>query len=350
MPVRKLQVKRETREVTSSVFVPVSDKNGKALMPCHPARSRELISKGRAKVQHQKGFFFIKVLNREEGVVQSICLGIDPGSKREAFSAKSEYHTYLNILANAVTWVKESVEVKRNMRRARRFRKTLCRPNRYNRCRDPFPPSTKSRWQSKLRIINILRKLYPITDYVVEDIAATTRKGSKKWNVSFSPLEVGKNWFYDELRKLGNLYIKQGYETKEERDKLQLKKTHSKLENVFSAHNVDSWVLANCIIGGHSVPDNTLMTRMVPLQFSRRQLHRLQCSVGGLRTRYGGTKSGKYTRGMLVGHKKYGLCYVGGYMENKSVSLHKILDGKRLTQCAKEKDINVRCYSSWRTY
>jgi hypothetical protein len=144
---------------------------------------------------------------------------------------------------------------------------------------------------------------------------------------------------------------KQGFKTKQERDKLSLKKTHSKLANVFSAHNVDSWVLANSIIGGHSKPDNTKIIRIIPLQFSRRQLHRLQPSKGGLRTRYGGTKSGKFTRGMLVNHKKYGICFVGGFRENKGIkqiSLHNILDGKRLCQNSKEKDIKPLCYNSWR--
>ena len=340
---------KEIEKVTSLSFIPVLDKNGKAVMPCSPARVRELLCNGRAKAQHYKGIFYVQV-DREGGEVQSISMGIDPGSKREAFTAKSKHHTYINVLANAVTWVKDSVEVKRNMRRARRFRKTPCRKNKHNRCSGPFPPSTKSRWQNKLRIVKFLMKLYPITSFVVEDISATTKKNCKKWNKSFSPLEVGKTWFYGELEKLGKLEIRTGYETKEERDRLGLKKTKSKLENVFSAHNVDSWVLANSHVGGHISPDNMTMIRMIPLQFSRRQLHRLQCSSGGIRTRYGGTKSGKFTRGMLVRHNKYDLCYVGGYMDKRGISLHNLCEGKRLCQNAKDKDISVMCYSSWRIY
>jgi hypothetical protein len=338
---------KETDGVTHLVFIPVSDKNGKALMPCHPARTRELLKRGRAKVRHLKGFFCVQV-DRENGNKQDICVGIDPGSKREAFTVKSESHTYLNVLADAVTWVRDAVETKRNMRRARRFRKTPCRQNRYNRSRSSFPPSTKARWQWKLRIVGFLTKLYPITDFVVEDISAVTKKGTKRWNVSFSPLEVGKNWFYEELSKLGKLETRQGYETKFERDKLCLKKSQSKLEEVFSAHNVDSWVLANSLVGGHAKPDNEFLVRVAPLQFSRRQLHRLQFSEGGLRLRYGGTKSGIFTRGMLVRHKKHGFCYVGGWMENRGTSLHNLEDGKRICQNGKEKDIEVMCYNSWR--
>ena len=40
---------------------------------------------------------------------------------------------YLNIETHAVDWVKDHVEVRRNMRRARRFRNTPCGQNRTNR-------------------------------------------------------------------------------------------------------------------------------------------------------------------------------------------------------------------------
>jgi hypothetical protein len=109
----------------------------------------------------------------------------------------------LNIQADAVTWVKDAVGVRRNMRRARRFRKTPCRKPRFDPSqaqdkRGGIPPSTKARWQWKLRLCNWLAKLYPISILVVEDIKAKT-KGKRKWDSSFSPLEVGKKWFYSEL-------------------------------------------------------------------------------------------------------------------------------------------------------
>jgi len=232
----------ETGKVTSHLFVPVVSKTGKPLMPCHPARARELIRKGKARRRFKVGFHYLQLTVREDGDVQTVAVGIDPGSKREAFTVKSVTHTYLNVLSDAVGWVKDSVESRRNMRRSRRFRKTPCRKDRENRSRGAIPPSTKARWQAKLRIVNILRKLYPIACYVVEDIQARTAKGKDRWNKSFSPLEVGKKWFYSELEKLGKLELKQGFETKELRDSYGLKKTKSKLEECFSAHNVDSWV------------------------------------------------------------------------------------------------------------
>jgi hypothetical protein len=251
----------------------------------------------------------------------------------------------LNIQADAVTWVKEAIEVRRTLRRARRFRKTPCRKNRYNRARTPFPPSTKARWQWKLRLCRWLAKLFSIECFVVEDIKAHTRGGGR-WNKSFSPLQVGKQWFYDELRKIAQLETQQGYETKELRDGLGLKKT--KRAEVFEAHCIDSWVLANGWTGGHIQPDNKQLLCITPLRFHRRQLHRLQFSKGGIRKPYGGTLSHGFKRGSLVNHPKWGLAYVGGFLKDQ-ISLHTVASGKRLTQNAKLTDCRFLTFNTWRT-
>jgi len=327
--------------------IPVISKTGKPLMPTRPSRARELISKGKAAGKWKVGIFYIQLTEREDGVTQPIAVGVDPGSKREAFTVKSAKHTYLNVLADAVTWVKDAVETRRQMRRGRRFRKTPCRQNRENRARGGLPPSTKARWQAKLRIADILIKLYPVETWVVEDIKAKSWKNGRKWNVSFSPLEIGKKWFYGEVAKRGNLILKSGWDTKCMRDALGLKKTHSKMDERFSAHNIDSWVLANSITGGHNKPDNEAMWRLIPLRFHRRQLHRLR-ATGGIRLHYGGTMSLGIKRGSLVKHSKYGLCYVGGCLNGNRVSLHDLKNGVRIWQRAKMDDLVVLGFNKWR--
>ena len=328
------------------LYVPVISKDGRPLMPTSNWRANELIEKGKALRRFKTGIFYIRLTGKTCRSVQPVACGIDTGSKREAFTVKSESHTYLNILSDAVTWVKDAVEVRRNMRRSRRFRNTPCRQNKSNKAKSPFPPSTKARWQSKLRIINILSKLYPITTYVVEDVAARTRKGQRKWNVSFSPLETGKHWFYDELRKLGNLETKQGYETKELRDAVGLIKCKSKMKVQFDTHNIDSWVLANWYVGGHTKPDNTNLMHLIPIRFHRRQLHRFQPKEG-IRLPYGGTISLGLKKGSLVKHEKYGVVYIGGNKDNR-LSLHSLETGTRLCQNAKTADITLLTYNTWR--
>ena len=341
--------KREqgSRLTANQPCVPVLSVERRPLMPTTPSRARRWIKEGKATPFYSKGIFCVR-LNVETGKqVQEVACGIDPGSKKEGFTVKSEAHTFLNIQADAVTWVKDAVEVRRNMRRARRFRKTPCRQNRMNRARGCLPPSTKARWQWKLRLAAWLSKVYPISCFVVEDIKAQT-KGQRKWDRSFSPLEVGKNWFYCELDKLGKVELKQGWETAELRAQAELKKTKKKMDAVFAAHCVDSWVLANWFTGGHIKPDNEKLLLVTPLQFHRRQLHVLQPASGGVRRLYGGTRSLGLKRGSIVTHLKYGKTYVGG-TSNGHISLHSLETGKRLTQSAKALDCNFVTHNTWRT-
>ena len=343
----KLPGNRNDKVTYPLMRVPVVSATGTPLMPTSSQRAKELIKAGKAQKRFSNGIFYIKLTQREEGNIQKITCGIDSGSKREGITVKSAKVTYINVLSDAVTTVKDKLEVRRNMRRGRRFRKTPCRKNRYNRKRGCLPPSTKSRWQAKLRIIKLLLKLYPITVFIVEDIKAQTKPGKGKWNRSFSPLETGKNWFYSEIRKLGELVIKQGYETKELRDKLGLKKTKGKLEEVFSAHNVDSWVLANSEFE-QKIPDNTRIFRMIPLNFYRRQLHALQPGKSGNRRDYGGTLSLGVVRGTVIKSRKYGYCYIGGNSKGR-LSGHSLETGSRLSQNIKLEEIQQFYRIKWRS-
>ena len=153
-------------------------------------------------------------------------------------------HTYLNIQADAHNKVGKKVAKRRELRRSRRSRKCPNRKHRKNRPagKEKIPAGTRARWDWKLRILDWLSKLYPVTHVCVEDIKARTI--AKKWNQSFSPLEVGKHWFYTEIRKRWELRTLQGYQTKEIRDRLGLKKSSEKLSETFNAHCVDSWCLA----------------------------------------------------------------------------------------------------------
>ena len=119
---------------------------------------------------------------------------------------KSTSHTYLNVQADAHSKVGKKVEKRRELRRTRRSRSCPNRKNRTNRLANKarIPAGTRARWDWKLRILDWLSKLYPITYVCVEDIKARTLKHAKKWNSSFSPLEVGKSWFYGEIQKRWN--------------------------------------------------------------------------------------------------------------------------------------------------
>jgi len=324
--------------------VPVVDKAGKPLMPCLAVRARKLLDTGKAVGAWNKlGIFYIRLKVSKEPKNQRLVVGIDPGSKFEGYSVVGTKDTVLNIMSEAPDWVKKAVETRRNMRRARRFRNTRRRECRFdNRLAGTrrLPPSTKSRWDAKLRIVTKLAQIMPLTGAVVEDVKAVTKKGQRRWNVNFSPIEAGKEYLYNGLRGLGlELRLKQGMETKEARDALGLKKIKSKSRPVFSSHCVDSWILA-ASMSGAKMPTTKNLYYLTPLRLHRRQLHMFEPAKGGLRKRYGGTMSIGIKRGTLVVHLKHGLCYVGGNMDER-LSLHSVSTGKRLCQNAKVSDLKT---------
>src|SRR5579859_2019905 len=104
--------------------------------------------------------------------------------------------------------VKDAVKTRRTMRRARRSRKSR------------IPPSTRSRWEAKARVVKHLLTVLPLTDVVVEDIQAVTRKGKGgNWNGSFSPVQVGKEHLYRLLHEIGlTVHLCEGWQTKELRE------------------------------------------------------------------------------------------------------------------------------------
>ena len=325
------------------MFVPVKSKSGKKLMPTDPNKAGMLIKKGVATPYWSNGIFCIRLNYETEAYTQEIAIGVDPGSKKEGFTVKSGAHTYLNVQADAHNKVSKKVAKRRELRRGRRSRKCPNRKNRTNRLvnKERIPAGTRARWDWKLRILDWFSKLYPITHVCVEDIKARTLQHAKKWNQSFSPLEVGKQWFYTEVEKRWELRTLPGWETKEIRDRLGLKKSSKKLSETFEAHCVDAWCLAYHTVGGVSMPENTDIFCIAPIVIKRRCLHREQSAKGGKRKRYGGTVLGKgLVKNTLIKHVKYGLTRLAGVNAKGLFSIY-TLEGKRLTTGAKRNSFKV---------
>ena len=138
-------------------------------MPCRPKRARKLIERRDATPYWSHGIFCIR-LNREPSArnKQAVVVGVDPGSKREGFSARSAAHDLLNIDADAKGWVGKKLEGRRILRRARRSRKTPCRsPKRTKENHDRIPAGTRARWHWKLQVLQWLATLYPVSDVAV---------------------------------------------------------------------------------------------------------------------------------------------------------------------------------------
>lgn len=324
-------------------------------MPCTEAKARHLFKSGKAKPKRNKlGLFYVQLCYEQEPNNQQLVVGVDPGSKFEGYSVVGTKDTVLNLMAEAPDHVKDAVETRRTMRRARRHRKWRRQKrfdNRLNR-KKRIPPSTRSRWEAKARIVAHLLSIMPLTDGVVEDVQAVTRSGKGgKWNASFSPLQVGKEHLYRLLREIGLVaHRRVGWQTKQLRKQFDLKKTRSKSKQAFDSHAVDSWVMAASVSGAEKLTC-TRLWYIVGAQLHRRQLHRFQARAGGERKPYGGTRSLGLKRGTVVSHAKYGLCTVGGFdRKRQTISLHAYRTNKRLTQGAKVKDCSLLTWVANRSW
>jgi hypothetical protein len=334
--------------------VPVLDRNKKPLMPCSPKRARKLMERGEAKPYWSRGVFCIILQKEPSGrAKQKIVVGVDSGSKMEGYTVKSKKDTFLNIQSEAVTWVKRKVKTRREARRTRRTRNNPYRANKSNRAclrKNRIPPATKARWGLKLRVLNWLSKLYPISHVVVEDVKAVTKSGKRAWNKSFSPLQAGKAWFYQQIKntKLKSklkLKLVSGFYTSKLRTRYGLHKSKSKMDVNFNTHCVDSWVMADNCFKGRRVVDNSRVLFIQPLNFARRQLHKFNAKKG-VRANYGGTRSLGLNRGALVKHVKHGLCLVGGTSKGK-ISLHAADTYERLYRNANTADCELRTNFRW---
>ena len=317
-------------------------------MPCTEKRARKLMDKKQAKAFWKNGIFCI-ILQKPPSArnYQEVVIGIDPGSKRTGITITTNKRVVCNQLFNTPYWVKKNIEQRNKFRKNRRYRKTPCRKSRSNRNIGSLPPSTKARWGAHLRVVDFWNKIIPLTIVSIEDIKAESKKNCRKWNKNFSPLEVGKKWFEEEVLIRGfNFYKFQGFETKSQRDYRGFKKTSDKLRDTWDAHNVDSHCLCELTIG--NINPFFRINKCELFQWSRRQTNVSNPQKCGIRKQYGTTRSLGLNRGTLIKHIKCGLTYVGGTSKGK-LSLHNIENGKRLTQDAKKEDCKILSNIRWRT-
>ncbi len=335
--------------------VPVVDVRGIPVMPCTPPKARAVLKAGKARPKRNKlGIFYLQLTYEQAPDNQPLVVGIDPGSKFEGFSVVGSKATVLNLMVEAPDHVKPAVKTRRVLRRARRSRlwRRPCRHQNRLAGQRRLPPSTRSRWEAKARIVRQLLAILPLTAVVVEDVQAQTRPGpGRKWNASFSPVQVGKAHLYGLLRGMGLiLHLREGWQTQQLRAQFGLTKTRQKDQRTFSSHAVDAWVLA-ASVSGAPAPTCTRLWYVVPVQLHRRQLHRLQADHGGVRKPYGGTRSLGFRRGALVRHPRYGLCTIGGCdRAHGRLSLHAYRTNRRLTQAATPADCQVRTVLAFRSW
>jgi hypothetical protein len=304
-------------------------------MPTTPQRARKLIKDGLAEKHWNKlGQFYIQMLKQVGTEKQPICLAVDPGSKWDGVAVVSNQGVLTCGMLVLPSKVAEKLEQRREMRRARRYRKTPRRAKRFDNRHRPdgwIAPSQKAKVDFRIKIVDELCKLYPINRFAVEDVRFNHYK--KRWGKHFSTVEIGKTEFYRHLRELGELTLHSGVETSKHRDRLGLSKNPVKRELSWDTHAVDA-IAIGCTELSCENPYPPEFWVWKRFEYSRRQLHRLKPDKGGVRRRYGGSWSLlPFRKGDVVLWRNR-LARVGGFMEG--LSLHGFgLTNKRFTQTAK---------------
>ncbi|OQY55571.1 MAG: HNH endonuclease [Candidatus Parabeggiatoa sp. nov. 2] len=164
----------------------VLDHNKQPLMPCHPARARKLLKKGKAAVYRRYPFAII-MTHRVGGDLQTVEIKFDPGSRTTGIALVGDFDRGKEViwagnLNHRGHQIKSNLNSRRAIRRARRNRKTRYRQARFNNRRRPkgwLPPSLRSRVDNTKNWMHKLARLAPLTQIAVETVRFDTQKLQK---------------------------------------------------------------------------------------------------------------------------------------------------------------------------
>ena len=162
------------------MLVYVINQHGKPLMPCSARKARVLLKTGKAKVIYCEPFT-IQLKFGSSGYKQPITLGVDAGAKHIGLSAstvKREVYSAEVVLRTDIT---DLLSTRRELRRARRNRKTRYRQPRFlNRVKVKkqgwLAPSILNRINAHLKVVDNVCKILPVAKIVVETASFDIQK------------------------------------------------------------------------------------------------------------------------------------------------------------------------------
>ena len=181
----------------------VLDKNKKPLMPCHPARARELLNKGRASVFRRHPFTII-IHDREDGDTQPVQVKIDPGSQTTGIAVVAKFKRGLRcIWASELTHrgqtISDALFTRKQLRRGRRTRKLRYRQARFDNRNRPdgwLTPSLMSRVYNIQIWIKRLMSYMPVTHLAMELVKFDTQAMVNP-EISGVEYQQGELWGYE---------------------------------------------------------------------------------------------------------------------------------------------------------
>lgn len=290
--------------------VPVLNPDGSPAMPTKASRARRWVRDGKAKVvQNDLQVFCVQLVEEPTGrETEDISLGIDPGSCFTGVAVQSKRDTLIGLNLNLPKKrVQKRLEERRVLRRTRRgrrikrslsFKKRNHRQKRFdNRRQSKLPPSIRANKQLELRVVDELRRLYPIAHAYIERLNKSDSPG-------FTVAAQGQIFLIKELGKYFSVALVKGWETKATREWLKLAKSKNKAEQTPNAHVSDAIALASRHFIRYAPNTTGFQTgyqwkgviQVTPFTFgiverlpSRpRKMHDLTVQKGGVRDTYGG--------------------------------------------------------------
>lgn len=172
---------RLLEKIVQRVFV--LDREQKPLMPCHPARAKELLDKKKAAVFRRYPFTII-LKERVGGDKQPLAFKVDPGSKVTGVALIANFKR-----GKKVVWgseiehrggtIRDALLSRRALRRGRRNRKTRYRELRFDNRTRPvgwLPPSLESRISNVTTWLARVKRGCPISSISLELVKFDTQR------------------------------------------------------------------------------------------------------------------------------------------------------------------------------
>ena len=153
----------------------VLDTERKPLTPCHPARARRLLTKGKAAVWRRYPFTIILKMAVDQPTLGGLRIKLDPGSQTTGLAVINDGRgevVFAAHLQHRGSAIKKRLDSRRAVRHSRRQRKTRYRAPRFNNRKNKkkgwLPPSLQSRISTILTWVNRLCRYCPVTAISME--------------------------------------------------------------------------------------------------------------------------------------------------------------------------------------
>lgn len=186
------------------MLVYVINQYGKPLMPCSSRKARLLLKTSKAKVIRREPFT-IQLLFGASGYKQPVTLGVDAGAKHIGLSASTVKHELYSSEVVLRTDVTDLISTRRELRHARRNRKTRYRKPRFlNRVKTKhkgwLAPTIVNRINAHLKVVDNVCRILPVGKIIVETASFDTQR-LKNPNISGVEYQQGEQLNFWNVRE-----------------------------------------------------------------------------------------------------------------------------------------------------